>query len=71
MRRYCIDEKLEKELSNYKVYCKNCGHTLYFYPCDEKDKKICSWCKHTVYKNDVAEFKDKLKNQERKIKNEK
>lgn len=56
--------KKVNEACKYKVYCK-CGHSMVIYPFEHIDKKICSWCGHYVYKNDLVKFKDLL-NKERK-----
>lgn len=61
MGKYNINQKITEEFSKYKVYCKNCGHSILFIPFENKKKKICSWCGHIVYANDNLEFKDKLK----------
>lgn len=60
MMKFNTDKKMEEEREKYKVYCKHCGHTMFFYPFENKTKKICSWCKNSVYNNDTNEFKDKL-----------
>lgn len=67
MRKYCVNDKITEEFSNYRVYCKNCGHSMLFYPMEKREKKICSWCQNTVYINDIAEFKDKLNKQRGKL----
>lgn len=61
MRKYNVSDKMTEEYSKYIVYCKNCGHTMYFIPFENKKKKICSWCGHAVYENERTEFEDKLK----------
>lgn len=61
MKRYDVSDKMTEEYAKYSVYCKNCGHTMHFFPFEKRDKKICDWCQHTVYANDKVEFKEKLK----------
>lgn len=53
------DYKLMKERTKYRVYCK-CGHSMVFYPIENKDKKICSWCGNYVYKDNKTEFINRL-----------
>lgn len=38
------------------VKCPHCGHTQMLY----KDKRICTYCGHWVYRNKKIEFKEKL-----------
>ena len=61
-RSYFSNEyRLVEERAKYKVYCK-CGHSIVFYPIEKKDRKICSWCGHYIYKNSKVEFKNRLNN---------
>lgn len=63
MLKFDVSDEVEKERTKYKVYCKNCGHSLVFFPFENKQKKICGWCKHAVYVNDKVEFEDRLRQQ--------
>lgn len=47
-----------KQILNDRIICPNCGHSVLF---NRKDKKICEWCKHYVFKNDKVEFEYRLK----------
>lgn len=50
-------KKLQEELSNHTYTC-NCGHRVLILP--QKDKVICNWCKHYVFKNKKDEFKYRI-----------
>lgn len=52
--------KLIDEKCKYRVYCK-CGHSIFIYPFEKKEKKLCDWCGHYVYMNKRVEFIDRLK----------
>lgn len=54
---YGITKKM-KQATNHTVKCK-CGHSLSISPL--RDKKICSWCKHMVYRTKQIEFREKMK----------
>ena len=56
---FSTNDKMLEERTKYKVYCK-CGHSMVFYPMEHKEKKLCSWCGHYVYKDKKVEFNDKL-----------
>lgn len=58
--KHSVEDKLLEEKSKYKYYCK-CGHSMYIFPMEHVNKKICSWCKNYVYVNKKEEFKDKLR----------
>ena len=60
MERISDLSKLESERAKYKVKCK-CGHSIVFYPIHPKNKLICSYCKHYVYKNEKEKFKELMK----------
>jgi NADH pyrophosphatase NudC (nudix superfamily) len=45
--------------TNCRTICK-CGHSVYFTNVHDT-KKICSYCGNYCYKNDKAEFKEKMK----------
>lgn len=51
------EQKIANCLSQYKVTCK-CGHVLVITP--KKDKVLCNYCGHYVYRNKLIEFKEKL-----------
>lgn len=65
-RKESNQSKITNECAKYKVYCK-CGHSVIIYPCEHRVKKICSWCGHTVYKNDLEKFKDLLIKKKREV----
>ena len=50
-------EVLYHDKEKIRRYCKNCGHTVTVV----EDKNICSHCKHFVFKDDLTEFKYRLK----------
>lgn len=50
-------QKLQDELNNYTYTCE-CGHRVVILP--QKDKVICNWCKHYVFKNKQDEFKYRI-----------
>ena len=45
-------------LAEIRVKC-SCSHTMFF-PAYGPDIKICSYCGHKVYRNDLVRFKDLL-----------
>lgn len=53
------DMKLESERIKHRRHCKKCGHTISFYSF-EPDRKLCNFCGVFNYRNDSAEFKEKL-----------
>ena len=56
-RKKTKTEILDGYLSNYKVKCK-CGHTIVLI---KRNKVLCNFCGHYVYKNQKEEFKDKMR----------
>ena len=58
-------QKKENYFSQIKYKCK-CSHTVII-PVF-KDKTLCDWCGHYVYRDKCAEFKDKLKQKMNEIK---
>ena len=51
-------ERLSDEYNKVKYQCK-CGHKViipYW-----RDKALCTWCNHYVYKDKQVEFKEKMK----------
>ena len=55
---YKEDTKRFDEMNKLKVKCK-CGHSEIIIK--SVDRKICSWCKHWVYRTPQIEFKYKIK----------
>lgn len=58
-------EKLHHELSIHTYTCE-CGHRVVILP--QKDKVICNWCKHYVFKNKQDEFKYRMNEIIRRLK---
>ena len=56
--KYNEDTKRFKEITDNKKKCKHCGHTQLI---GLKDRGICTWCKHYIYKDDKTEFMYKIK----------
>lgn len=52
--------RYSKEIQKYKIKC-SCGHTVVIFPIDKKGYKICSWCKHKVYRDPKEQFKEVLR----------
>lgn len=52
------DRRMFEYYAKLTVYCPNCGHSNTI-PV-QLEKKICSWCGHTVYRTKEIEFKEKL-----------
>lgn len=48
--------KMVNALQPYKVKC-NCGHTMYIV---KKDRTVCRWCGHYVYRDKFTEMKYEL-----------
>ena len=59
-------EKYATYISLHKVKCKHCGYPAFMTNSYKFDKMLCRVCKHYIYKNDLLEFKDRLKAQIRK-----
>lgn len=64
-----IYAELEGTKRKYKVLCL-CSCRVSFYPFENKTKKKCRWCGRTVYINKQEEFKDKLLQKRKRLKNE-
>ena len=47
------------ELSERRIYCKNCGHTLIM--TYKRNEDICSYCGYKVKKEGKLLFKDKMR----------
>lgn len=56
-------KRLGKYFDEYKK-CKFCGHSQLV----PRNKVICKWCGHYIYKNDFEEFMDKMKTAKKKEK---
>lgn len=52
-------KKYSSAIASIKYQCKNCGRKMLI--TRGKEKVICDHCGHLIYKNEEAEFKDKLK----------
>ena len=52
------DDLFIDKLSQYKVKCGHCGHTMYLV---KRDWCICDWCGYKVYRSKKDEFLDKIK----------
>lgn len=57
-------QKLQDALSIHTYTCE-CGHRVVILP--HKEKEICNWCKHYVFKNKKDEFKYRTKEMMRRI----
>lgn len=55
------DTKLYNGICRLKRYCKCCNHPMVFYQNSKRNKIICPYCGNYIYKNDLIEFKEKLK----------
>lgn len=62
---YKSDTKRFDEMANQKVKCE-CRHTIVM--TIGTDRKICSWCKHWVYRTPEIKFRYKMKEEMRKNK---
>ena len=58
---YQEDTKRINALRTQRKYCKNCGHSMTYYQNSRYDKLLCNYCGNYIYKNDLIEFKEKLK----------
>lgn len=59
-------EKMASYVSSHKKKCKYCGNPIFIIQSFDRNKTLCHNCGHFVYKNDIDEFRDKLKRQIRK-----
>ena len=57
-----MDRMVEFNFNN--TYKCSCGHSVVIYP--TRTRKLCTWCKHYVYRDKKDEFKDKFKTELRK-----
>ena len=46
-------------ITQQSIKCKHCGHSVLF---SRREKTICSWCGHWVFKDQKEEFKYRLEN---------
>lgn len=53
MNKFKRDALMFKSITNARKKCK-CGHTQLL---GTRDRVICSWCKHWIYKDKQTEFK--------------
>ena len=58
MKNFKEMTKMYDNVTNSRILCPNCGHSVIF---SKFDKTVCSWCKHYVFKNEKAEFEYRLK----------
>lgn len=56
MMKFNDVSKMVNALNPYKVKC-SCGHSMYIV---KRDRAICDWCGHWVYKNKLIEMKYEL-----------
>ncbi len=56
---YVEDTRYFNERTLIKKKCKHCGHTQPIYIM--QDKVVCKWCHNYIFKNDLDEFKYRLK----------
>lgn len=56
------DIKRQQNITLASIKCKHCGHSIL----PTKDRTLCTYCGHWIYKNDKVEFKyktlEKIKN---------
>ncbi len=59
-KRYNFDDDIERAaiVKADSNYCENCGHRQILYG---KDRYICQYCGHMVFRNDKVKFKYRLK----------
>ena len=60
MNEFQKKQVLESDRAKCKRYCK-CGHSIVFPINSKASKTICTWCGNYIYKNDLEEFKEKIK----------
>lgn len=56
MMKFNDVSKMVNALNPYKVKCK-CGHSVHII---KRDRVICDWCGHWVYKDKLTEMKYEL-----------
>lgn len=69
--KYIEDTRYFSERTSLKRKCKHCGHTQPVY--SMQTKVVCKWCNNFIFKNEMEEFKYRLKekqNKEKRNKNE-
>ena len=66
MSKYEEDTKIMHSLTRNTVKCK-CGHSVTM---ANAERTICSWCGKWVYKNSKVEFKYRLKEKLREVKDD-
>lgn len=60
LEKHSLNEqkKYFDELSKHKYKCK-CGHVVVMLP--GKDKVLCTWCHHYIYKHPKDEFINRMR----------
>ena len=58
-----VDVKRHSSITNYSVKCKNCGHSVL----PVRERIMCNYCGHWIYKNDKIEFKYKMQEKIKKL----
>ena len=67
MSRYSDDTKIMNSITNFKTKCKHCGHSITM---PNAERTICSYCGYWVYRNKKIEFKYRMKEMLRKVKDD-
>lgn len=62
------DSDLANEKRKMKVECPNCRHLINFYAFEHVDKKLCTYCNKYVFKNKEVEFKYRMKEKMKEVK---
>lgn len=52
-------DKYHDAMQKFEYKCKRCGHTVTIIAA--KEKNLCDWCGHYVFKDDKTEFKYRMK----------
>lgn len=55
------EDKLSEEKRKMKTICPNCQHRIHFYAYEHKERQLCRYCGHYVFKDYKEEFKYRLK----------
>ena len=67
MTNFKEDTKIMNALSDFKVKCKHCGYPALM---SKADRCICKVCGKWIYRNSTIEFKYKMLESLRKVKND-
>lgn len=62
------DSVLANEKRKMKIECPYCRHLINFYAFEHVDKKLCRYCRKYVFKDKEAEFKYKMKQKMKEVK---